>query len=72
MEEGNFAFIWDSLAIEYWTQRKPCNLRAVGNLFDKSGYGIGLQKNSPYTDAFSQIILQLRQQGFMDDLYNKW
>ena len=62
----------DSAVLDYMVTVAPCEIQAVGPLFGRSGYGFGLQKNSPYTDRFSEFILQLREQGFMDYLQNKW
>lgn len=62
----------DSAVLEYWVNVPPCAIKTVGPLFAKSGYGLALQKGSPYTARLSEVILQLREQGFMEQLYNKW
>ncbi|XP_066273511.1 glutamate receptor 2-like [Branchiostoma lanceolatum] len=67
-----FAFIWDSAVLDYVANRAPCDLKTVGRLFGKIGYGFGLQKSSPYTDQLSVNILRLRESGFIDALTEKW
>ena len=37
------AFIWDSSRLEYEAARS-CDLITAGDLFGRSGYGVGLQK----------------------------
>lgn len=41
-------------------------------VFGKFGYGFGLPKNSPFTHQFSVKILELRQNGFVDLLVERW
>ncbi|XP_022802483.1 glutamate receptor ionotropic, kainate 2-like [Stylophora pistillata] len=71
---SNFAFIWDSIILEHVVHStEPCgSLTTIGKLFGKIGYGIGLPKGSQYTKQLSQVILRLRQEGFMDRLEQKW
>lgn len=73
VKEGNFAFIWDSVVLEHTMHTVECGtLSTIGSLFGKIGYGIGLPKDSPYTKQLSQAILELRTEGFMDNLERKW
>ncbi|XP_074661552.1 glutamate receptor ionotropic, kainate 2-like [Tubulanus polymorphus] len=69
---SDYAFIWDSAVLDYVVEQQPCNLKSVGRLFGKIGYGFGLQKNSPYTEILSGHILRLREIGFMEKLQRKW
>jgi len=41
-------------------------------VFGKFGYGFGLPKNSPFTHQFSVKILELRQNGFVKLLTERW
>lgn len=50
------AFIWDSSRLEY-EAAKDCDLVTAGELFGRSGYGIGLPKDSPWTQEISLAIL---------------
>lgn len=57
------AFIWDSSRLEY-EAAKDCELVTAGELFGRSGYGIGLQKGSPWTDAVTLAILDFHESEF--------
>ncbi|ESO84129.1 hypothetical protein LOTGIDRAFT_108357 [Lottia gigantea] len=70
-QESLQAFIWDSPRLEYEAAR-DCNLVTAGELFGRSGLGIGLQKNSPWTQEVSLAILKLHEKGFMEKLDNEW
>ena len=73
VKEGNFVFIWDSIVLELTMYTIECGtLTTIGKLFGKIGYGIGLPKDSPYTQKLSQAILELRHSGFIDNLERKW
>ncbi|XP_055636801.1 glutamate [NMDA] receptor subunit 1 isoform X2 [Toxorhynchites rutilus septentrionalis] len=65
------AFIWDSSRLEY-EAAKDCELVTAGELFGRSGYGIGLQKGSPWTDAVTLAILDFHESGFMEALDKEW
>ncbi|XP_056014065.1 glutamate receptor ionotropic, NMDA 1-like isoform X4 [Ostrea edulis] len=65
------AFIWDSSRLEYEAGQN-CELITVGDLFGRSGLGVGLQKKSPWTSKISMAILKLHEKGNMEDLDNKW
>ncbi|XP_050390571.1 glutamate receptor ionotropic, NMDA 1 isoform X1 [Patella vulgata] len=65
------AFIWDSPRLEFEAAR-DCNLVTAGELFGRSGLGIGLQKNSPWTQEVSLAVLKLHEKGFMEKLDNEW
>ncbi|XP_028411022.1 glutamate receptor ionotropic, kainate 2-like isoform X2 [Dendronephthya gigantea] len=72
VQEGGYAFIWDSAVLEYIINQKPCNTFILNDLFSPLGYGIGLPLNSPYKDLISREILKLRESGFLDKLKNEW
>ncbi|XP_058450496.1 glutamate [NMDA] receptor subunit 1 isoform X2 [Malaya genurostris] len=65
------AFIWDSSRLEY-EAAKDCELVTAGELFGRSGYGIGLQKGSAWTDAVTLAILDFHESGFMESLDKEW
>lgn len=58
------AFIWDSSRLEY-EAAKDCELVTAGELFGRSGYGIGLQKHSPWTDAVTLAILDFHESKYL-------
>ncbi|XP_055680763.1 glutamate [NMDA] receptor subunit 1 [Lutzomyia longipalpis] len=65
------AFIWDSSRLEY-EAAKDCELVTAGELFGRSGYGIGLQKGSPWTDHVTLATLEFHESGFMESLDKAW
>ncbi|XP_045112784.1 glutamate [NMDA] receptor subunit 1-like isoform X2 [Portunus trituberculatus] len=65
------AFIWESSRLEYEASM-DCNLVTVGELFGRSGYGIGLKKESPWSEKITLDILDLHERGYMEDLDKKW
>ena len=65
------AFIWDSSRLEFEAAR-DCDLITAGDLFGRSGYGVGLQKGSPWADKITLAILDFHESGKMEDLDNKW
>ncbi len=71
-KKGRYAYIYDSTVLEYVTRNEPCTTRVLGQLFKKSGYGIGLRKNSPHLELFDRTILELRESGKLEALENRW
>uniref|UniRef100_A0A7R8VNK8 Glutamate [NMDA] receptor subunit 1 n=1 Tax=Timema douglasi TaxID=61478 RepID=A0A7R8VNK8_TIMDO len=65
------AFIWDSSRLEF-EAAQDCELVTAGELFGRSGYGIGLTKNSPWADHVTLAILDFHESGFMEMLDNRW
>ncbi|XP_078665309.1 glutamate receptor ionotropic, delta-2-like [Branchiostoma floridae x Branchiostoma belcheri] len=73
VREGNYAFIWDTPIIEYVALNDPdCSLTTAENSFYERGYGIALQRDSPYREAFSYGILQMQENGRMNKLKERW
>lgn len=54
------AFIWESSRLEYEASM-DCSLVTVGELFGRSGYGIGLRKGSPWSEKITLDILDLHE-----------
>lgn len=65
------AFIWDSSRLEY-EAAQDCDLVTAGELFGRSGYGIGLRKGSPWADKITLAILEFHESGYMEELDNRW
>ncbi|CAJ0577940.1 unnamed protein product, partial [Mesorhabditis spiculigera] len=65
------AFIWDSSRLEFEASRR-CSLRTRGSLFGRSAYGIGLQRNSPWTQHITAAVLRMTESGQMEALDKKW
>ena len=71
----NIALITDSPIVDFVSSRKDdqynpnCTLRNIGDsFFNPAGFGLGLTKNSPFTDDFSLAILELRETGVIEEL----
>ena len=54
------AFIWDSAVLEFEASQK-CDLVTTGELFFRSGFGIGMRKDSPWKQNVSLAILRYRE-----------
>ena len=65
------AFIWDSAMLDYEAAR-DCSLMTVGELFGRSGFGIGLRKDSPWTSKISLQILNFHESGIMESFDSIW
>ncbi|RWS17195.1 hypothetical protein B4U79_11248 [Dinothrombium tinctorium] len=65
------AFIWDSARLEF-EAAKDCDLITAAEQFGRSGYGIGLQKNSFWLEKINYEILSMHERGFVTELDNKW
>ncbi|XP_038074053.1 glutamate receptor ionotropic, NMDA 1-like [Patiria miniata] len=65
------AFIYDSAMLDFEVSR-DCGLITVGELFGRSGFGIGLQKGSLWTQKVSLRILELHERGKIGELDLKW
>ncbi|XP_076351291.1 glutamate [NMDA] receptor subunit 1-like isoform X2 [Tachypleus tridentatus] len=65
------AFIWDSSRLEY-EAAQDCDLVTAREQFGRSGYGIGLQKNSFWADQVTLALLEMHESGYMESLDNKW
>ncbi|CAF3729328.1 unnamed protein product [Adineta steineri] len=71
VKNRNYAFLLESATNEYNVQRH-CELMQVGGLIESKSYGIGTTHGSPYRDRISNEILQLQENGFLNNLYIKW
>nr|5IOU_A Chain A, N-methyl-D-aspartate receptor subunit NR1-8a [Xenopus laevis]5IOU_C Chain C, N-methyl-D-aspartate receptor subunit NR1-8a [Xenopus laevis]5IOV_A Chain A, N-methyl-D-aspartate receptor subunit NR1-8a [Xenopus laevis]5IOV_C Chain C, N-methyl-D-aspartate receptor subunit NR1-8a [Xenopus laevis]5IPQ_A Chain A, N-methyl-D-aspartate receptor subunit NR1-8a [Xenopus laevis]5IPQ_C Chain C, N-methyl-D-aspartate receptor subunit NR1-8a [Xenopus laevis]5IPR_A Chain A, N-methyl-D-aspartate re len=65
------AFIWDSAVLEFEASQK-CDLVTTGELFFRSGFGIGMRKDSPWKQEVSLNILKSHENGFMEELDKTW
>ena len=68
------AFIFDSPIVDFISSRRgeynpECTVANIGErLFFPVSYGLGLPKNSPYTDDFSLAILEIVEEGEIEFL----
>lgn len=68
---GLKAFIWDSPVL-YYEASEDCTLTTAGELFGRSGYGIGMPKGSPWSNEISLAILNFHESGVMEELETTW
>lgn len=62
------AFIWDSSRLDF-EAAQDCELVTAGELFGRSGYGIGLQKGSPWADAVTLAVLDFHESTYFEILF---
>ncbi len=70
--KGKYAFLLESSLNEYLNERYPCNTVKVGNNLDSKGYGIATSIDSEFKESINLAILQLKEEGFLDDLKTRW
>lgn len=70
-EFGNYAFMMESVSMEYQTNR-DCSIKQIGGLLNSKGYGIAFPKGSPYQKAFDAQIFNLTESGVLTELKEKW
>lgn len=67
------AVVYDAPILRYQlTKMDNKDLRLTGNLFEKQGYGIGLQPNSPYRKEINSALLKLIEDDTLAELDKKW
>jgi len=67
------AVVYDAPILRYQlTKLSDKSLRLTGALFEKQGYGIGLQPDSPYRKQINATLLKLIENDTLSDLDKKW
>ncbi|CAG5114540.1 unnamed protein product, partial [Candidula unifasciata] len=69
---GQYVFLIESTLNEYYSSRLPCDTVKAGNNLDAKGYGIATPMGSDIRDKLTLSILQLREDGVLDELKKKW
>nr|XP_054755424.1 glutamate receptor 4-like [Lytechinus pictus] len=70
---GKYAFLLESTMNEYQNQQKPCDTMKVGSNLDSKSYGIGVARDlTMLRDELTLAILQLSEDGVLDNLMKKW
>lgn len=67
-----YAFVIPSTIGEYVSERLPCDLITVDRFLMDRGYGLAAKKDSQIMPRFTQTLRQLKREGFLDKLYEKW
>ena len=70
--KGKYAFLLESSVNDYLNERQPCDTMKIGTNLDSKGYGIATPINSPLTKLVHLAVLQLLEEGFLDELKTRW
>ena len=70
--KGKYAFLLESSVNEYLNEKSPCDTIKVGQNLDSKGYGIASQIDSQLKEPINLAILQLKEEGFLDELKTRW
>jgi ABC-type amino acid transport substrate-binding protein len=74
LEEGKIkAIIYDAPVLRYYAKAESGGkVKVVGAVFAKQSYGIALKYNSPYRKSINQAILNLKENGTYNRIYEQW
>ena len=67
-----YAYVLPSTIGEYVTEREPCDLITVDRFLMDRGYALAARKDAHLMRTFSDTLLELKRNGFLRDLYDKW
>ncbi|GAB1597397.1 glutamate receptor, partial [Argonauta hians] len=70
--KGKYAFLLESSSNIYINNRKPCDTMMIGGTLDSKGFGIATPKGSPIRDSVTLAVLELKEEGSLHKLYQKW
>uniref|UniRef100_A0ABD2WDN8 Ionotropic glutamate receptor C-terminal domain-containing protein n=1 Tax=Trichogramma kaykai TaxID=54128 RepID=A0ABD2WDN8_9HYME len=69
--QSKFAFITEATDVKY-RALTDCQYKEIGPEFAKKPYAIALQKNSNLTQAFNNVIYELFDNRWMQNIRTKW
>lgn len=74
LEKGEVqAVVYDAAVLRYYVSQAPQGkVRVTGPIFQKQTYGFALPQGSPYRETINRALLNLRENGTYEELYNKW
>ncbi|MBX2865363.1 MAG: transporter substrate-binding domain-containing protein [Leptolyngbyaceae cyanobacterium MAG.088] len=74
LEDGEIkGLVQDAPALRHFINLNPDNFELVGTLLTHEGYGIAVRENeSNLLEAIDRLILDYQQQGFLQQLHQKW
>jgi polar amino acid transport system substrate-binding protein len=74
LEAGDLdAVVYDEPILRYYLSEHPgSRLDLTGERFAKHDYGFALPEGSPFRKEINEALLKLREEGFFDDLTQKW
>ncbi|XP_076451148.1 glutamate receptor ionotropic, kainate 3-like [Babylonia areolata] len=68
---GRFAFIADGVTNEYYATQY-CGIEAIDQNFGAKDFSLGFPPGAPYRDDVNRALLELKENGVLDDLRQKW
>ncbi|XP_077981647.1 glutamate receptor 2-like [Glandiceps talaboti] len=68
---GKYAFIGEGTTLQH-IANKDCDLYVMPGTINLKSFGLAFPKNDSRTDSFSRALLELREDGTLDMLYEKW
>jgi polar amino acid transport system substrate-binding protein len=73
-KEKVVAVVYDQPILDYHVKLGGggASEQVVGRLFQRQNYGIGMQQGSAYRKQINSALLQLREEGVLDELHAKW
>ncbi|XP_017787276.1 PREDICTED: glutamate receptor 1-like isoform X2 [Nicrophorus vespilloides] len=70
--KGKYALLIESPKNDYINEREPCDTMKVGRNLDAKGFGVATPLGSPLRDAVNLAVLNLKENGELTKLMNKW
>ncbi|XP_063715988.1 glutamate receptor 2-like [Symsagittifera roscoffensis] len=71
-ENPNFAFLMESVMMEYYNHLQPCSTFKVGPNLNVINYGLATPRTSPYLSILTIAILELQEKNEIYMLKAKW
>ena len=71
IKNGKFAFIGDHSTNEYYANQQ-CGIESIEQNFGHKNFGLGFPRGAPYRDDINRALLELKEQGFIDLLKEKY
>lgn len=68
---GDYIFLADGIVNEYYAVTH-CGIESIEQNFGGKQFGIGLPKGAPYRDSINKAILELKENGLLDNLRKKY
>ena len=67
-----YAFIVGTMVARWQVNQKPCDLSTVGKQFGMISYGLAVPRYWPYYDVFHRSMMELTEEGVIEELETKW
>ncbi|CAL4075670.1 unnamed protein product, partial [Meganyctiphanes norvegica] len=70
--KGKYAYLLESVKNEYINEQFPCDTMKIGQNLNSNGYGVATPMGSPLKERLNLAILQLKENGDLARIKNKW